>query len=99
MLPAAEADLQAEASGRAGEGGGRIGGLVGPEAEPGKRLVKQLLLPRAQRVPAEPPVKALRGRLDPLRQRLNALWSAGTRSVRSQVKVSRASSGSRPKCP
>lgn len=98
MLAAAETDLEPALSAPATE---RIGGIG---AQLRQDMLQQPDLPGTQRMAARPTIQAVRRRLDrprrPLRaQRPNALRSAGTRSVRSQLKVPRSSSGSRPKCP
>lgn len=78
-----------------------IGGVGLPEQQPGQGQVEQHFLARSQLVTAAAPVKPIRrwlyGRT--VRQRLNADFRAGTRSVFSQVKVPFSRSGSRPKWP
>ena len=88
------------------EGAGGVGGLRRLEAEARQGLGQQAVLPGPQRVAALAAVEPVSRRLDRRRpdrrwgvQRLNAAFSAGTKSVFSQVKVPFSASGSRPKWP
>ncbi len=104
MLAAAEADLQPEPSRPAGEGGEGIGRVRRVEPETGQRLVQKKALPGPERVALGAAIQPVGRRLDarvPGRggQRLNACFSAGTRSVFSQVNVPSSGSGVRPKWP
>ncbi len=115
MFAAAVADLERQAARWGCEEAVGVAGPGRVDAEAGQGLVEELLLAGAQGVAADTPVEAVRGRLVErgdaaggpvllLRlqrwdQRPNALLRAGTRSVCSQVKVSAATSGSRPKWP
>ncbi len=81
-----------------GEGGAGIGGVGDGEA--GEGLVEEADLTGPQAVAARPTVETVGRRLQACRgQRAKADFRAGTRSVRSQVKVPAASSGVRPKWP
>jgi len=99
VLAAAEADLQPEFRGAVSEGGQGIGGVAGMKAQAGQRLVDETLLARPERVAALAPVESVGRRLEGADQRPKAVFSAGTRSVSSQVKVPLSTSGSRPKWP
>ena len=100
VLAGAEADLEPERAHLLAEGAPRIGRGGFRKAEAGQGRLDQRALARPQPVTALPSVEPLGLRPDRVRiQRSNADRSAGTRSVRSQVKSSRASSGVRPKCP
>ena len=95
VFAAAEAHLQPQLGRALREGGERVGGLRRAQPQAGQRGLQQQVLAGAERVALGPAVEALRGRL----QRPNALFSAGTRSVFSQVNVPSSGSGSRPKWP
>ena len=98
VLAAAEADFQPEFGGAGGEGGAGVGGVV--EAQAGECFGQQLALAGAERLPPLAAVEAIRRGLEGGEaQRLKADFSAGTRSVFSQVKVPSVGSGSRPKWP
>ncbi len=100
VLAAAEADLKLELRRAMREGGERVGCCRGGKAQARQRLVEQETLARAERMPARAAVEAVGRRLEEgWLQRPNALRSAGTRSVRSQVNVPFSGSGVRPKWP
>lgn len=61
MLAPAKTDFEPDRiDWRACEGGFRVGGLFGVQAEPWQRFVEEALLPGTQRVPALAAVKPLR---------------------------------------
>ena len=108
MLPAAEPDFQPQFCWPIGEGRHRVGRPRRLQTQPGQGDVQQQLLTRPERVAARPAIQALRRGLELKRRgglhivqcyRPNALFSAGTRSVFSQVNVPSSGSGSRPKWP
>jgi hypothetical protein len=103
MLAAAEADFQPEFAQPRREGGARVGRLFGGKRQARQRQVEQPDLARPQGMAAGAAIQSVGWRLEAFRdcraQRPNAAFSAGTRSVRSQVKVPFSSSGSRPKWP
>jgi len=97
MLAAAEPDLEREPDGAAGKDQAGLGGAVEVNTQPGQGLSQQRLLARPQRRPPLAAIQPLGGGLGSFAQRSKAFFSAGTRSVCSQVKLSSRASGSRPK--
>ncbi len=103
MLAAAEPDFQPQFGRTQNEDRKRVIGTRRVKTQTRQRFFEQAFLARPQLVADGASVEPVGRWLQPppgfLAQRPKADFSAGTRSVFSQVKVPSSASGSRPKCP